>query len=340
MKEKMRAAVFHGNGVLSVEQVDIPEITSPNELLVKVDACSICGTDVHILEVPPAGFHVAPGTILGHELTGIVTAVGSAVKHVSIGDRIVAEPNDYCGICRYCLKGLTNHCSHQRSLGVTVNGGFAEYVKIIEPTAHKISHAVAPELAVFAEPLACVVSGCRKLAMQPGESACVIGGGPIALLYVKMLKASGVTPVIVSEPSPIRRNAAMQAGADLTVDPGSQDLKEIVLQATGGVDAVLDIVGSQFPMAIDLVRNAGRILLFGFNTRAVPAVVQHHIVLKEISVLGSWIARNAFPQAVGILEKNILELAPLITHRLPLERICEGIDILRNGKGLEIIIEM
>ena len=113
-----------------------------------------------------------------------------------------------------------------------------------------------------------------------------------------------------------------------------------MLQATGGVDAVLDIVGSQFPMAIDLVRNAGRILLFGFNTRAVPAVVQHHIVLKEISVLGSWIARNTFPQAVGILEKNILELAPLITHRLPLERICEGIDILRNGKGLEIIIEM
>ncbi len=337
----MKAAVFHGNGKLVVEEVDAPKITQANELIIKVDACSICGTDVHILAIPPAGFNVPPGTILGHELTGTVVEAGAGVRHIRVGSRVVAEPNDYCGICDYCLRGFTNHCSNQRSLGVTVNGGFAEYVKIIEPVAHEISAEVPTDIAVFAEPLACVVSGCRRLAMQPGENVCVIGAGPLALLYIQMLKASGVAPIIVSEPSALRREAARHAGAHWVVNPLEQDLTEFVRKITGyGADAVLDVVGSQLPAAIEAVRNAGRILLFGFNTRATPAVIQHQIVLKELSILGSWISRGTFPQAVKILEKGILDLEPMITHKLPLDRIGEGIEALRKGEGLEIIIEM
>lgn len=337
----MRAAVFKGNGKLIVENVPIPEITSPNEVLVKVDACSICGTDVHITAVPSTGFDVPPGTILGHELTGVVVKTGSAVKSVKPGDKIVAEPNDYCGTCSLCLKGLTNHCVNQRSLGVNVNGGFAEYVKIIEPVAHKIADTVPVDLAVFAEPLACAVSGFRRLAMQPGESAFVIGAGPIALLYVQLLHTAGVKPIIVSDPSAGRREAALSAGADYVFDPTENDPGTFVRNICGiGADAVLDVVGSQLPCAVDAVRNAGRILLFGFNTKAQPQVIQHKIVLKEITVLGSWIARGTFPSAVNLLEKNILSLENMITHKFPLERICEGIETLRRGEGLEVIIEM
>ena len=340
MKDKMKAAVFHGNGKLCVEETDVPVISCADEVLVRVEACSICGTDVHILEVPPAGFDVAPGTILGHELVGQVVEVGSGVKKICPGDRVVLEPNDYCGICRFCLAGLTNHCENQTSLGVTKNGGFAEYVKAIEPVVHKIADDMPANIAVFAEPLACVVNGFRKLCLQPGESAFVIGAGPIALIYVKMLQAAGASPIIVSEPNAARRGIAKKSGANVVIDPINEDIKGILQFETGiGPDVVIDVVGSQLPAAIDAVRNGGRVLLFGFNTQARPDVIQHRIVEKEISVLGSWIARGTFPAAVKILEKNVLDLEPLITHILPLERIAEGIEALRTGRGLEVIIE-
>ena len=340
MKDKMKAAVFHGNGKLCVEETDIPKISREDEVLVRVDACSICGTDVHILEVPPTGFDVTPGTILGHELVGRVVAVGSGVRKIRPGDRVVVEPNDYCGICRFCLAGLTNHCENQTSLGVTKNGGFAEYVKVIEPVAHKIADDVPTNIAVFAEPLACVVNGFRKLCLQPGESAFVIGAGPIALIYVQMLRAAGASPIIVSEPSAARREAAKQCGATTVIDPMHEEVEALLRRETGiGANVVIDVVGSQLPAAVGAVRNGGRVLLFGFNTQAKPAVIQHKIVEKEISVLGSWIARGTFPAAVKILEENVLDLEPLVTHVLPLERIAEGIEALKTGQGLEVIIE-
>ena len=115
--KKMRAAIFDGNGLLRVGETDIPKIKQDNEVIINVDACSICGTDVHILEVPPSGFDVKPGTILGHELTGKVVEVGANVREIQPGDRVVIEPNDYCGICSFCSVGLTNHCENQTSIG-------------------------------------------------------------------------------------------------------------------------------------------------------------------------------------------------------------------------------
>ena len=339
MKGKMLAGVFKGNGKLSIEEVDIPQITSANEVIIRVDACSVCGTDVHILEVPPAGFDVKPGTILGHEIAGEVVEIGSGVRKIKIGDRVVVEPNDYCGICRYCLKGFTNHCENQTSVGVTKNGGFAEYVKVIEPVTHRIKDDLPVNTAVFAEPLACVVNGFRKIGATPGQNAFVIGAGPIALIYVQMLKAAGISPIIVSEPSPMRREFAKKCGADVVIDPTEQSTESVVKDITGiGADIVIDVVGSRMAEAVKAVRHAGKVLLFGFNTKAEPKVIQHEIVEKEIQVLGSWIARNTFPEAIEILEKGVLNLEMLITHILPIQKLEEGISVLKNGEGLEVII--
>jgi 2-desacetyl-2-hydroxyethyl bacteriochlorophyllide A dehydrogenase len=339
MKKKMMAAVFKGNGCLSVEEVDVPVITGADEVLIKVDACSVCGTDVHILEVPPAGFDVEPGLILGHEIAGQVVETGPGVRSIKIGDRVVVEPNDYCGVCRYCLAGLTNHCENQTSVGVTKHGGFAEYVKVIERVTHRIADDLPVNTAVFAEPLACVVNGFRKAGVQPGESALVIGAGPIALLYVQMLKSAGASPIIVSEPNKARREFAASYGADYTVDPLAEDLEKYVKSVTGlGADVVIEVVGSQMAEAIKAVRNGGKVVLFGFNTKAEPKVVQHTVVGKEITILGSWIARGTFPAAVRILEKGVLDLDRMITHVLPLSRIHEGIEALKKGEGLEVII--
>ncbi len=339
MDRKMKAAVFKGNGVLAVEEVDVPVISNGDEVLLEVEACSICGTDVHILEVPPAGFDVEPGLIMGHEIVGKIVDAGESVRTLKKGDRAVVEPNDYCGVCRYCLKGLTNHCENQISIGVNRNGGFTRYVKITEKVAHKISDRLETNIAVFAEPLACVVNGIHKLGVIPGQSAFVIGAGPIALIYVQMLKASGATPIIVSEPSGKRREYAEKCGADFTVNPNDKDPAEFVKSVTGiGVDIVIDVVGSRVEDGIRAVRKGGKVLLFGFNTRAEPKIIQHQIVLKEIQLLGSWIARSTFPEAVQILEKGVLDLEKLITHIMPLSKINEGIALLAKGEGLEIIV--
>ena len=339
MNGKMKAAVFEGNGKMSIKQVGVPVIVGEDEVIVEVEACSICGTDVHIMEVPPAGFDVEPGLILGHELVGKVLAVGTGVRSLKKGDRVVAEPNDYCGVCENCLIGLTNHCLNQISLGVTIDGGFAEYVKITEKVAHKIPANMPANIAVFAEPLACVLNGIRKINVLPGQSALIIGAGPIGLIFVQMLKAAGASPVIVSEPSEFRRLSAEKCGADKTLDPRKEDIGTVIKNQTGlGADVVVDAVGSRLSECIQTVRNGGKVLAFGFNTKAEPTVVQHQIVLKEIEILGTWIARGTFPGAVEILDKGVLELEKLITHIMPLEEVVEGIDILSRGEGLEVII--
>ena len=180
----------------------------------------------------------------------------------------------------------------------------------------------------------------KKLNIQPGESVCVIGGGPIGLIFVQILHAAGASPIIVSEPDKFRREVAKKCGADITIDPLQEDISTIVNSKTAsGVDAVIEVVGSQLPTAIEVVRKGGRILLFGFNTKAEPAVTQHKIILKEITIIGSWIAKNTFPAAINILEKKILNLEMLITHELALENILQGIEALKTGKGIEIIIK-
>jgi len=147
----MKAAVFKGEGVLKIEDADMPKIQNPDDIIVKVELCSICGTDVHIMSVPP-GYAAIPDTILGHELVGKIVEVGSGVKTLKPGDRVVSNPNDYCGVCRYCKMNLPNCCENIQAMGIEVNGGFAEYVKITEKVAFKIADDLPAEIAAFAEP--------------------------------------------------------------------------------------------------------------------------------------------------------------------------------------------
>ncbi len=339
MAQTMRAAVFEGNGVLNIRKVEKPQIQKPDDLIIQIEMCSICGTDVHIMSVPP-GYVAKPGTILGHELVGKVVKAGDGVKNIKVGDRVVTNPNDYCGICAYCQKNLPNLCENIIPMGIGANGGFAEYVRASEKVAHKISDGLPSEIAAFAEPLACLVNGKNKIPVSPGDSVLVMGAGAIGLLFVQMMKACGASPVIVSEPAPLRREFARTCGADYLVDPLTQDMESFVRDLTGiGADYALDVVGSQLLAGIKAVRRGGTVLLFGFNAHAEPAIPQHMITNREVAVLGTWIANASFPQAVKILESGVLDLKPLITHTLPLEKTAEGIEILRRGEGIEILID-
>ena len=257
MAQTMRAAVFEGNGVLNILKVEKPQIKKPDDLIIQIEMCSICGTDVHIMSVPP-GYIAQPGTILGHELVGKVVEVGDGVQSIKVGDRVVTNPNDYCGICDYCQKNLPNLCENIIPMGIGANGGFAEYVCASEKVAHKISDELPSEIAAFAEPLACLVNGKNKIPVSPGDSVLVMGAGAIGLLFVQMMKACGAYPVIVSEPAPLRREFARKCGADYLVDPLTQDLEAYTRDLTGiGVDYAIDVVGSSFLPASKRCAKAG-----------------------------------------------------------------------------------
>ncbi len=337
MSEKMLAAVFRGEGNLSLEEVPVPTIEECDDVLLEVEAVSICGTDVHIVSVPPR-YIATPNTILGHEYVGKVVEVGSAVTHLKLGDRVVVNPNIFCGYCVYCQNHMPNVCENIIAIGIDSDGAFAKYSKVPARQLHKISQSVPAEVAVFAEPLACVVNGTQKVRIQPGETAVVLGAGPIGLLFAQMFKASGAK-VIVSEPSEFRRKYVELSGADVVVDPSKEDLKEVVLRETGlGADVVVDAVGRLLGTAIDLARKGGKVLLFGVDAAAQQTIQQCNITFKSLEVYGTWLANATFPPAVKILESGVLKLEELVTHKMPLTDIHKGIELLSKGEAVEIVV--
>jgi len=340
MEDKMIAAVFEGKGKLKLKEIPTPKITKSDEVIIRVEAVSICGTDVHIVSVPPS-FEAKPNTVLGHELTGKIVEVGSAVKNLKKGDRIVVNPNDYDGTCMYCKMNLPNQCVNLQALGITKDGGFAKYCKVTEKVCHKISESVLPELAAFAEPLSCVINGTQKVKIQPGDTAVILGGGPIGLLFLKMFKASGASKVILSEPSDFRREVALNNGADLVVNSTDEDVEKVIREETViGADVVVDAVGCLMDECVGIVRKGGKILVFGVNTKAIANIPQSEVTFKELQILGTWLANATFPKAVKIIESGILNLKGLITHKIKLDNIHQGIDLLKNGKAVKVIIEM
>jgi 2-desacetyl-2-hydroxyethyl bacteriochlorophyllide A dehydrogenase len=341
MKGKMRAAVFEKVGTLVVKDVDVPKIQKGDDLICEVETCSVCGTDVHIMSVPP-GYVATPGTILGHELVARIVEKGPDVKSLKVGQRVVVNPNNYCGVCRYCRLNLPNECENIIPMGIGADGGFAEYVRMSERVAFPVSDALPADIAGFAEPLACAVNGMNKIRANPGDSVVIIGGGPIALMFIKLMKACGASPIIVSEPVELRRKFAKDSGADVVVDPTKSPtaLKDAVEKATGiGADIAIEVVGTQVAAALDVIRKGGKVLLFGINMKATATVSPSAITVKEAQLLGTWLANASFPRAVEILEKGIIDLKPLITHHFPLEKTAEAIEVLRKGEGVKVFID-
>lgn len=340
MAKMMTAAVFEGNGRLELKEVPVPEIKLFEDVLLKVEAASICGTDCHILSTPP-GHPATAGSVLGHEYVAEVLEVGKWVKHLKPGDRVAVDPNLTCGLCAYCRIGLPNMCENMTTLGIYMNGGFAPYNVAPAKALHPISKDMPVDRAIFAEPLSCVLNGSNKLSLRPGENVVILGAGPIGLLYTALLKLNGAGKIIVVEVSPFRSEMARKAGADMVVNPREQNLVDVVMKETGvGADAVIDAVGSLINDAIRVCRRGGRVVLFGMNSTASCDFKQYDVTRNEISIIGTFIANHTFPATIQILESGRLPVENLITHRMPLSRISEGIDIMRRGEAIEIVVTM
>lgn len=335
----MPAAVFAGDGVLSIETRLVPAVERGDEVILDVEACGICGTDLQILSVPP-GHPANVGVILGHEIVGVVSDVGPEVQALRRGDRVVVAPNLSCGQCVWCRRGLRNQCESFTTHGISLDGGLAPHARVPAAACHPISREVPASLAALAEPLSTVVQGVLLAAPVPGETAVVIGAGPVGLMFTALLRLAGTT-VITAEPAPERRELARALGADEVLDPLRGGVGALAHELTAGLgaDIVVDAVGSQFRTALDSVRKAGRIVLFGVNANARCEVSQYEITRNELSILGAYVGQDVLPRAIALLEQERLDLRPMVTHRIGLEALPATVEELRSGRAVKVEVE-
>jgi 2-desacetyl-2-hydroxyethyl bacteriochlorophyllide A dehydrogenase len=337
-KEKMVAAVFEKKGVLEIKEIPIPKIKNQDEILIKVKAVSICGTDVKALTDPPA-YLFKEGVVVGHELNGIVEETGNEVTNIKVGDSVVVHPNNWCGKCYYCRTGHINLCENFKHIGDTADGAMAEYICVPEKLVYKIKKEIPPHIACLAEPLACVLNPIRDFRVQPGENVVILGAGPIGLIFMMLYIAEGAN-VIISDPAENRRTLALTLGAGLALDPDKQNVTDEVKKITKiGADIVIDAVGTLLDQAIDLSKKGGNVILFGINDVKKVTFNQAPIVFKEVNIHGKYITKGTFPDAIKIIENKLIPIEKLITHKLPLKEIKKGLELMKTGEGCKVVIE-
>ena len=332
----MRAAVFKGDGVVTLEDVPEPRVTADDDVLIEVEACGVCGTDLQILNVPP-GHPADAGVVMGHELIGRIAAIGAKAGELRVGQRVTVDPDPKCGVCRPCRAGRPASCENVKALGIFRDGALAASMLAPAHAVFPLSDEPEARIAALIEPLACVVNGVNKADPRPGESAVIFGAGAIGCLFLAMFKAAGASPVIVVEPQEARAAVATAVGADAVVSPADLDARRRELLPYGA-DIVVDAVGSQFGAAVEHAALGGRIVLFGQNQTARPPIHQYTITERSLTVLGSYVTAFTFPTAIRLVETGALNLDPIVTHVLPLERLTEGLDLLRSGAATKVVV--
>ena len=313
----MRAAVIEKPFRLKTVEVETPAIKSEHEVLLRVYACGVCGTDIHIYEgtMPWAKLPLIPG----HELSGVVVEVGEAVSNLKLGDKVAVDPNITCGICRYCRRGRRNLCPNLEAIGVTTNGGFAEYIIAPVSQLYKVPKGLSLEEAAFAEPVSCCVHGFTRLSIQPGDDVLIVGAGPIGLIHLQLAKRCGAGKVIVAEVNEKRLKLASEFGADLTVNPSEERLSERVKQFLGGkgVEAAIDAAGGSAPLdlALSCLEPGGSLLVFGVaSEKDLWRIKPYDVYKHELTIIGSFINPYEMGRALNLLASGAVDVRPLISH--------------------------
>jgi 2-desacetyl-2-hydroxyethyl bacteriochlorophyllide A dehydrogenase len=325
----MRAIVLDRPGSFRVAEVPDPA-PAAGELVIQVDCCGICGTDLHILagEFPPTPYPITPG----HEFAGQIVACGAGIRPgLAEGDRVAVDPSLYCGWCRRCRAGRDNLCENWGAIGDTTDGAFAEYVAVPSVNAYRLPGHIDGQYGAMAEPLACAVHGLRRLGPVLGESVVVIGAGTMGLLLLQLLLRSGAGPVAVVDRVAARLDVARKLGASLavaSVDELGGAPFHIAVDATG-VPAVIE-------SAIGLLDRGGRLLVFGVSpAEAAIAVSPFRVYNDELTIVGSMAILRSFDQAVDLLASGAVDPAPLLGTPLPLESFGDAVAHVRAGQGIK-----
>jgi 2-desacetyl-2-hydroxyethyl bacteriochlorophyllide A dehydrogenase len=325
----MRALVLDRPGTFRV--ADVPEPTPrPTEVVVKVDCCGICGTDLHILagEFPPTPYPIVPG----HEFAGQVVARGTDVaQDLPDGTRVAVDPSLFCGWCPRCRAGRGNLCENWGAIGDTTNGAFAEYVAVPAVNAYRLPGHLDGQHGAMAEPLSCAVHGLLRLGRVAGDAAAVMGAGTMGLLLLQLLLHAGAGPVAVVDRVAARLDVARRLGAAQAVT-GAGELDgarfAVAVDATGVPEAI--------ETAIGLLDRGGRMLVFGVApATAAVRVSPFRVYNDELTIVGSMAVLRSFGQAVDLLASGAVDPGPLLGEPLPLEEFGAAVGHVRAGEGIK-----
>lgn len=331
---EMACAMWRGVDDMRLERHPVPTPTG-REILVRVAACGICATDLHLLDGSIPLY--TPPRVLGHEMSGTVVAVGPEARSVEVGAAVAVDPNMSCGSCFYCQEALPYMCTRR----VSMIGGFAEYLRVPEQTAYPLPPGIPVEYGAIAEPLSCVLRATERAGLRAGGTVAVVGAGTIGLLVVQLAKRSGAALVAVSEPDAERRALALQLGADLAVDPTSDDPRERLLQETRGigVDVAFEAVGAVVTAqtAISLPRRSGTVILIGVPPATAELTLKsYELFERELTIRTSFIRAYEFRRAVELLA--VLDIDPLLGTRFPLERIHDAFAAAGSRQGVKTLV--
>ena len=342
----MKALVLQDYKHLELMDVPSPQ-PAPNEVLIRVRACGICGSDVHGYD-GSTGRRIPP-IIMGHEAAGEVTAMGDDVRGFKPGDRVTFDSMVSCGECDYCRRGAANLCDRRQVLGVSCNefrrdGAFAEYVTVPQHIVVKLPDSVPYEHAAMVEPVSVALHAVNITPVKLGDTGLVIGAGMIGLLTLQCLRLAGCSRIFVMDLDDARLKLAEGLGADETFNPKKLDVKKEILERTGGrgVDVAMEAVGATDPIqtAIACVRKGGTVTLIGNVSPKIELPLQA-VVTREIRVQGSCASNNDYAACVDLLARGLIKVEPVITAAAPLEEGANWFDRLYSHEPnlLKVILQ-
>jgi len=342
----MKALLMQEYKKLSFTDVPDPGISSPDEIIVKVKAVSICGSDVHGFDGSTG--RRQPPIIMGHEAAGEIAAVGAGVKKFKPGDRVTFDSTIYCGDCFYCQNGQVNLCDSRRVIGVSCDeyrrhGAFAEYLVVPERVCYHLPSGLDWEAAAMTEPAAVAAHAFRLTPVTLNETVAVVGSGLIGLLLLDVLKASVSGRIIALDTDPIRREAALSRGADAVFDPADPALGKKVMDLNCGrlVDRTFEAVGvsASVKTAVSITRKGGSVTLIGNVSPTIELPLQS-VVTREISLIGSCSIAGEYPIVLDLMGRKKIDVESLISKKAPLSEGQIWFDKLynREDKLLKVVL--
>jgi 2-desacetyl-2-hydroxyethyl bacteriochlorophyllide A dehydrogenase len=331
----MRAVIIDAPASSRVGNMPDPTPRS-DELLIRVEACGICGTDLHIIdgESPLAKYPIVPG----HEFAGEVIAVGSDVlqkgTNITVGSRVAIDPNLYCGYCDFCRTGHENLCIYYSALGVTVNGAIAQYVTVPFTAAYTLPDTIAWREAALIEPVSCAVHGMHSLQSRSGDTFLIVGAGTMGLLLLQLARSGGASRVVMVDVNPQRLALAEQLGASRTYGTIQQALAD----EPSGFNCVIDATGvpAVIENAFTAVKRGGKFMVFGVASHeARISLSPFRIYNDEITIIGSMAVLFSFQAALDLISGGIINTQAMLTEALPLQDFPSALDMVRRGKGVK-----
>ena len=316
----------------------MPEIGA-RDVLIKVMACGVCGTDVHIFEGDQGAADCTPPTILGHEFSGIVEQAGGAVANLKPGDRVCVDPNGLCGSCDFCRNGTGHFCENMTGVGTTADGGFAQYCRVHQKQVYHIADTTSFEEGAMAEPVACCLHGIDLCDIKPGSTVLVIGGGMIGLIMLQLARIAGAARIALIEPVESKRAMGKKLGADLCIDPLTQDAPEVLsAEGFGQMDGVIECVGlpQTIRQAVALAGKGSVVMMFGLTKPDDEVSIKpFEIFKKEITLRSSYINPYTISRALALIDNRRIDVSSMIYGCLPLEGLAGVLSsptLRQNGK--------